>query len=240
MKRLLALFSSSSPGKQSESSPSTPPFPKRSKSLVPSSDVHARLDSLERLQARLLALDVECSREQLAIQRKFDELRQPVLEQRRVEIGKIPYFWVTAIGNHPISDSKVFYACDSDPLSFLQEVELLDNLDDNGSYEVRLRFDSGNNPFFPETELVRKLTVLDDFSDDVSATHISWAPGKRPRTDPKSFFTWFAGNGNEDFGEVLRRDLWQNPYPYYLNLSARRGEAPVASDDIELEETADG
>lgn len=186
------------------------------------SDVHAHLDAVERLQATLLALDKVCSKEQLELQRKFDAQKEPLLLQRREELKKIPLFWATALGNHPATNQEAF-SKDREILQYLTSIELEDNLDDNGSYKLIFSFESSINPFFPQTELVRSVTILEDQSDLVTWTPITWAPGKRPK-HPSSFFAWFSSTINEhpqsdDFGEVLRRDLWQNPYPYYLNLS---------------------
>jgi template-activating factor I len=184
------------------------------------SDVLAHLDSVERLQSRLLSIDKECSKEQMAVQRRFDEQKLPLLKHRADEILRIPCFWMTAIGNHPATDQSAFLK-DRDILAYLESIELEDNIDDNGSYILRFIFDS--NPYFPESELVRKVTINDDQTDQVESTSISWAPRKRP-TSNKSIFSWFCSKHNweTDFGEVLRRDLWQNPYPYYLNVAPYR------------------
>jgi template-activating factor I len=160
------------------------------------------------------------------VQRSFDAKKISILDQRSEEIAKIPLFWVTAIGNHPFTDPDAFVK-DREVLAYLLSIELEDNLDDNGSYSLTFRFDCDTNPFFSNAELVRKVTILDDQTEAVSVTPILWAPKKQP-SHAKSFFTWFSSATctplEDDFGEVLRRDLWQNPYPYYLNLAPRDPE----------------
>lgn len=184
-------------------------------------DLHAHLDAIERLQSTLLSLDKACSKDQLEIQRKYDAEKAPLLLQRRIETNKIPSFWATALGNHPATNAEAFLE-DREILDLLTSIDLEDNIDDNGSYQLRFVFDSSCNPFFPQSELVRTVTILEDQTDQVTSTPISWAPGKRPK-HPNSFFAWFSAASDnscpsQDLGEVLRRDLWQNPYPYYLNL----------------------
>lgn len=219
MKRVLSLFS---PPKKLELSPAA----KRPRASL--ADVYAHLDSIERIQSRLLVIDKDCAREQLAVQRSFDAKKYSILEQRKEEISKIPLFWVTAIGNHPFTDTEAFVK-DREILAYLESIDLEDNLDDNGSYFLRFKFDSDSNPFFSNAELVRRVTILDDQTETVTATPILWAPKKQP-THPRSFFAWFSSSGGssleDDFGEVLRRDLWQNPYPYYLNLAPREPSSP--------------
>jgi hypothetical protein len=149
-------------------------------------DLHAHLDAIERLQSTLLSLDKACSKEQLEIQRKYDAEKAPLLLQRRIETNKIPSFWATALGNHPATNAEAFLV-DREILDFLTSIDLEDNIDDNGSYQLRFIFDSSCNPFFPQSELVRTVTILDDQTDQVTCTPISWAPGKRPKHPPTPF-----------------------------------------------------
>jgi hypothetical protein len=237
MKRMLQALISSPPEKRvrrEEEKQSVRKTPKASLA-----DVHAHLDAIERLQARLLAIDKDCLREQLEVQRKHDNSKMPLLGQRKEEISKIPGFWLTAIGNHPFV-SKEAWKHDKEILSYLDSVELDDNTDENGSYTLTFRF-SDANPFFSNWELIRSVTILEDQSDIVTSTPVMWAPNRKPQpVHPKSFFAWFSSNGglaiDEDFGEVLRRDLWQNPYPYYLNI-APNAPRPLERDQESVTES---
>jgi template-activating factor I len=123
-------------------------------------DLHAHLDAIERLQSTLLSLDKACSKDQLEIQRKYDAEKAPLLLQRRIETNKIPSFWATALGNHPATNAEAFLE-DREILDLLTSIDLEDNIDDNGSYQLRFVFDSSCNPFFPQSELVRTVTILE-------------------------------------------------------------------------------
>lgn len=203
-------------------------------------DVYAHLDAIERLQSRIYVIDKECLREQLELQREFDNKKTPLLSQRQQEIAKIPDFWYTAIGNHPFTNQEAWLKGDRDILSFLDSIDLDDNMDDNGSYAITFRF-AGGNPYFSNAELIRTVTILNDQSDIVTNTPIMWAPKRKAPTHAKSFFNWFSSSGGlaleEDFGEVFRRDLWQNPYPYYLNLAPNQ-PGPPADGAIPVDLTA--
>ena len=215
-----------SPTRRDKASPGAPAAKRpRAQSSVGTADVYAHLDAIERVQSRLLTIDKECSREQMEVQRRFDAEKLPLIQVRKNEIARIPYFWMTAIGNHPSTDQGAFTK-DKEILAYLETIELDDNIDDNGSYTLTFKFDSGN-PYFSESELVRKVAISDDQTDEIECTNISWAPRKKP-VHSKSFFAWFSSSSNNgnwelDFGEVIRRDLWQNPYPYYLNVSPHSG-----------------
>ena len=189
-------------------------------------DVNSQLDALERIQSRLLSLDKQCAAEQLEIQLKYDSEKRPILDQRKDVISEIPGFWMTAIGNHPMTNSAAFHTEDRYILQHLCEIEIYDNLDINGSYNLIFKF-LENNIYFSESEIIRKINISNDQSESISVSPISWAPKKKPKS-PTSFFAWLASTDTQedDFGEVLRRDLWQNPYPYYLNISPTmmRGE----------------
>lgn len=206
--------------------------PESAKPVSP--DVDSLLDTLERLQSQLLDFDKCCCEEQMIVQKKYDAKKKPVLENRKKIISEIPGFWGIAIRNHPVG--KGLPHVEADILKYLSDIQVEDNQDANGSYEIIFTF--LQNPYFSETCLSRSVVFSsggesgDPPEDLVSSTKINWAPGKCPlqngydsRKISKSefsFFLWFSSGApvaSDDFGETLRRDLWQNPYPYYLSLS---------------------
>ena len=191
--------------------PSSPWTAKRRRST----DVQAYVDTVGRVQQELNGLDGACAAEQLRIQRKFDLEKEPLLKARAEAISSIPHFWRATLLNHP----DVFKAeVDAEVLGFLDELAVVDNEDDFGSHTIRLVFSEGN-PFFSEKELVKKIKILQDNSELITNPEISWAPGKKPKT--KSFFDYFSADVSldNDLGDVLRRDLWINPYVYFLSLA---------------------
>ena len=217
---------------------SSPPIPKRSRANSHDMTVvMSHLDSLERLQYQLLEVEKNCAKEQLAIQRKYDTtMRLPLILLRHEQIESIPQFWCIAIMNHPGLDGSVLKRLDYGPLSYLTKLDVEDNLDDNGSFRITLIFDDSNNPYFSNNTLVRTVTVLDDQTEHPVSTPIAWAPKMKPDSHPESFFTWFASNDDSSsFSHIICRDLWMNPYMYYLGLSV--GDSCAQSEeDVDLKD----
>jgi len=187
-----------------------------------STDIQAYLDQLLRIQESLGALDKACALEQIQIQRKFDTQKTPLIETRREALDCIPGFWGKAIMNHPDVKTR---SGDSEILNFLEDVHLIDNEDDNGSHTISLRWGE-RNIFFPEKQIKRVVKIGNDDVENVTNSQISWAPGKKP--EKGSFFDFFSTDLTDecDFGEILRRDLWINPYPYFMNISPPEFSAP--------------
>jgi hypothetical protein len=183
----------------------------------PSVDINSQLDELERIQSVLLDLDKSCCEEQLVVQRKYDLQKNPHFETRRETIKSIPNFWATAIKNHPSCEGISGYELEI--LQSLEDITINDNLDSNGSYEIVFSFTS--NSYFSESKISRKIIFGEQL--DILRSPLNWAPGKKPPHSNKfSLFHWITNNtygGVDDFGETLRRDLWQNPYPYFLDLA---------------------
>ena len=190
--------------------PSSPWASKRRRST----DVQAYLDALKRVQQELNTLDGACAEAQLRIQREFDAKKEPLLKARAETVVCIPGFWKTALTNHPdVYKSEN----DAEILSFLESLSVQDNEDDFGSHTIKLQFADGN-PFFSEKELVKKIRILEDNTEQITNPAISWASGKKPKT--KSLFDYFSADASEDndLGDVIRKDLWINPYVYFLAL----------------------
>ena len=177
-----------------------------------SSDSGAYLASIARLQEGLGELDRHCAEEQVIIQKKYDKQKEPLIKARSAAIANIPGFWRTALINHP----DVFISEQDLPiLQYLDDIHLEDNQDDYGSHIITFRWIEGN-PYFSEREIFKKVLISD--SESITNSSISWAPGKAPKGD--SFFDFFTVDVSApgDLADLLRRDLWINPYPYYLGV----------------------
>eukprot|EP01069_Polyplicarium_translucidae_P001364 Polyplicarium_translucidae@DN1638_c0_g1_i3.p1 len=136
------------------------------------------LNELSDLQDRLVEIDKRCAKEQISVQKKFDEEKKPHIEERQKIIERIPQFWGTAICHHPM-----FQAIDSEEremLMLLKNVELEDNIDSNGSYKLTLAFDAEAEKYFTPVTL-SKHVVFGDGDDDQerveSLTEIAFKEG---------------------------------------------------------------
>jgi len=214
-----------------------PPTKKQHVSATESEDEPHR--ALAEIQDKLKAIDDECVKEQMQIQKKYDERKAPFFEDRQKAISKIDHFWGTALLKHGAMDSVVDE--DKEFINALTCIELEDNLDDAGSYKIKLVFSDEVKEWLEPLELT-KLVVFDDSNGATvkSVTPITFKGGKDPReaaqkkrsdgdTDAWSIFEWFSENPPynasdlpEDFepppdlGEVIRRHFWHSPLEYFL------------------------
>jgi len=193
---------------------------------------------LHGVQLQLQLLEEGCAKEQIAIQQRYDRKRQPHFERRSKMLRKIPVFWRNALCGHPL---RLTHPAETEALAFLQDLDVRDNLDESGSYEVRATF--SENSLFKEKSIVKKVTFQESCMEVVEAATLS-ASGDEGRklmqelekataasatggndgpAVPRSVLGWFISSRKsspqvlDDFADVLRRDLWQDPVPYYMS-----------------------
>lgn len=200
--------------------------------------VFEALKECEELSEKLHAIDMECAAQQMKIQREFDSKKKPMLLQRDKILASKPGFWGNIIAIYPNFEESLNPA-DIDILKkYLETIEVNDNLDEEGSYEIIFGFNSAS-PFTPTT--LRKKVVFNQDDkiviDDVETTQIVFTdPKSDPRTlvaalqrdeeeeeededsfAPGSFFSWFSEPTIshpvlENFGEIIRRQIYPNPH----------------------------
>lgn len=181
-----------------------------------------------------MELDNECAKEQMAIQRQFDEKKKPIFNERRSIIEKIPKFWAETISKHPVFQENI-HPEDLEVLEFLKDIELEDNLDDEGSYRIKLIFDEAVSNLMKPNILVKHVVFKDNEEIVKEVTEISWAKeSPRAAIEKKfsgaenkeeeygrsivSFFDFFSEHIPEesiDIGEIIRRDIFHAPLLYY-------------------------
>ncbi|KAK9171092.1 Nucleosome assembly protein (NAP) family protein [Cryptosporidium meleagridis] len=192
------------------------------------------LSKLEEVDTRLMELDSECAKEQMNIQRQFDEKKKPIFDERRAIIEKIPKFWADTISRHPVFQDNM-HPEDFDILEYLKDIELEDNLDNEGSYKIKLIFDEAVSEFMEPNILVKHIIFKDNQEIVNEVTKINWKK-ESPRSiiekkfidteenkeeyknSVLSFFDFFSENisdDNIDIGEVIRRDIYHAPLLYY-------------------------
>jgi len=184
---------------------------------------NAHLEALHDVQMELQLLDEQCAEEQIRIQHRYDQTRRPHFVRRRKLINEIRGFWKAALCSHT---QQLVHPAETDALEYLKSIDLLDNLDDKGSFEVRASFIP--NEIFVENVLVKKVTFNESCEEVIQAGKLS-AKGAHGRevlaqisSAQKSVLGWFLSSqakkphDYDDLGDVLRRDLWQDPVPYFM------------------------
>eukprot|EP00927_Polykrikos_kofoidii_P022571 TRINITY_DN21013_c0_g1_i1.p1 TRINITY_DN21013_c0_g1~~TRINITY_DN21013_c0_g1_i1.p1 ORF type:complete len:267 (-),score=47.88 TRINITY_DN21013_c0_g1_i1:24-824(-) len=184
------------------------------------------------VQLELQILEGKCAEEQISLQMRYDRLRKPFFERRGRLLRQVPGFWTAALSGHPL---RLVHPAEVSALSHLQDLELNDNLDRNGSYEVIATF--GKEAPFTERSIVKRITFHetgetvepatltaseDGFAELLEKLGVGREAAPPPPWPPRSVLGWFLlprrhhQETPDDFGDVLRRDLWQDPLPYYL------------------------
>lgn len=175
-------------------------------------------------QLELQLLDERCAEEQISIQQRYDQLRRPHFDKRGKKVRSIPGFWKSALCGHP---SRLVAPFESEALEHIIELDVRENVDRRGSYEVRVQF--GKNVLFKERSAVKKVTFHDALTEQVEAATLTAASDRgleilaSARGVQRSVLGWLispqsagAAEVGHDFSEVLRRDLWQDPIPYFV------------------------
>ncbi|KAH8740586.1 hypothetical protein FG386_002168 [Cryptosporidium ryanae] len=204
------------------------------------------LVELEEVDSNLMELDKECAKEQMIIQRKFDEKKKPIFEKRREIIEKIPKFWAKTISKHPVFIENMQDE-DIDILEHLKDIELDDNLDDEGSYRIKLTFDDSVSKHMEPSVLVKHVVFQDGAETVKEFTKIKWkSESPKSRISKRllnegsgkeeddlsdseifSFFDFFTDEINGDgidIGDIIRRDIYHSPLFYFCD--------DISEDDI--------
>lgn len=200
-------------------------------------------------QLELQLLDERCAEEQISIQQRYDQLRRPHFDARGTLLRRFPGFWKAALCGHPFGLVAPF---EVEALEHVVELDLRENTDRRGSYELRVHL--GENTLFRERSVVKKVTFHDTLTERVEAAALTAASAKgREILDKaaaasagRSVLGWLTSSKGTpplpptggvaqvapDFSEVLRRDLWQDPVPYFLayhDAAKASVPAPVAA-----------
>jgi template-activating factor I len=211
------------------------------------------IEEIDRVQCEIDKLNEEASEEILKVEQKYNKMRQPHYKNRSELISKIPNFWVTVFVNHP-QLSALLDENDEEALQYLKKVEVQEFEDIKSGYKINFYFDS-TNPFF-ENEILSKEFHLNENGEPMcKSTPIKWRPGKnlceekfdsnngqdakgaRKRGAQKEsslFFSWLSDHSEvagEDFGEVIKDDIWPNPLQYFLAQGDEDEDENEAGDD---------
>lgn len=193
------------------------------------------IDEIDRVQGEIDKLNEEASEEILKVEQKFNKLRQPHYKLRSDLISKIPSFWVTVFVNHP-QLSTLLDEDDEEALQYLKKVDVQEFEDIKSGYRINFYFDNAKNPFFENDVLFKEFHLNDNGEPTCKSSQIKWKPGKNLTEESKAsdeskgarkrahkeaslFFSWFSDHSEasgDDFGEVIKDDIWPNPLQYFL------------------------
>lgn len=215
------------------------------------------MKDLDAIQEELQKLEEECAKQQMLVQKEFDEKKKPVLVKRQGIIDKIPGFWCRCLKNHP----QLAYLVEEDTpiLEHLKQIDLDDNIDEHGSYKIKFVFDEGAREYMEPLVLEKHVQFRSDPHSEevVHVTDIKWKEGKSPVAaaearrqrdgdddmDAVSFFDWFTKEPSDgarlEIGEMIRREIWHAPVPFFLDEVADVDDEEEEEDDDEEEDEED-
>jgi hypothetical protein len=162
--------------------------------------------------------DRECANSILEVQKKYDAERDPLLTERDELLSKIPGFWASVLTRgHPTFAEYCSNEIDKVVLNSIESVVLRDNLDDNGSHEFR--FKVLKNKYFNDQLITKNYTFFSDGSEQVRTSEVSRLVTMDLTDAP--FTRWLCEGDRFEAGspgEIIRRDVWQNPLAYHSKL----------------------
>jgi len=212
----------------------------------------AAIEQMDQIQQDVDRLNQQASEEILKVEQKFNKLRSPYFEKREVQTEKIPHFWAWVLLNHPQfscllseTDEKIF-------MTYLTKLVVKDVEKEATGFSINFHF--SENEYFENKVLSRTFAMGEDGEQLFSGTEIKWKEGqeltKKPE-DPNSeeavakyptFFEWFSEDDNpnsmlaaDEFGEIIKEDIWANPLQYYLLSEEEEDEDEEEIDEDELE-----
>jgi len=218
------------------------------------------------VQNEIDRLNEQASEEILQVEQKYNKLRQPNYKKRSDLISKIPSFWISVFLNHPQLSSYLDQN-DENILQYLKRVDVEEHEDIKSGYRIRFTFDT--NPFFENDVIVKEYSVTESSETQCKSTPIRWKnEGKNGQSGRKTdgdtstsrkraldsensgehgaFMTWFVDTtgeaGNDEFGEVIKDDIFVNPLQYYLAATTNdeeEGSGGENDDEEDLEEKDD-
>jgi len=217
------------------------------------------IEEIDRVQCEIDKLNEEASEEILKVEQKFNKFRQPHFKTRSDLIAKIPNFWLTVFVNHP-QLSTLLDEDDEEALQYLKKVEVQEFEDIKSGYKINFYFDNTKNPFFENDVISKEFHLNENGEPSCKSTQIKWKPGKnlteedkpdlttektgkkRTHKEASLFFSWFNDHtdaSGDDFGEVIKDDIWPNPLQYFLKEDDEMEDEDDDDDDDDDEEDDD-
>jgi len=194
-------------------------------------DAHDDPESIEvqKYQDQLEELNEKASEEILKVEQKFNKQRKPLFQKRQEAIHKLNKskgvnFWAVAFANHPflapmMSESEITM------MSHLTEIDVVEDEDIKSGYSITFKFES--NEFFTNDVIVKKFHMTPEGNVENSTTKFNWKPNMNPmekkedEEDDIGFTEWLTEDSTEtsdEVAELIKDDLWVNPFQYYLGL----------------------
>ncbi|CAF1136369.1 unnamed protein product [Didymodactylos carnosus] len=211
---------------------------------IDEAEMQKAFESIGQVQNEIDQLNEQASEEILQVEQKFNKLRQPNYKKRSDLISKIPSFWISVFLNHP-QLSTYLDQDDEAILQHLKRVDVEEHEDIKSGYRIKFTFDQNN--YFDNDVLVKEFNINEASETTCKTTAIRWkneaknGSNKEGRkrshdNDNSSFFSWFSNTNNpgaDEFGEIIKDDIFVNPLQYYLAATTDEDENSVGENEEE-------
>ncbi|GER50485.1 testis-specific Y-encoded-like protein 1, partial [Striga asiatica] len=204
-------------------------------------DLALAIEKVQEVQDELNKINEEANHEILAIEKKYDQVRDPIYVRRDKIISGIPDFWSTSLLSHPTIED-LLNMDDREIFKYLDTLHVENFKDDRMGYCITFNFKP--NPYFHNTKLTKTMEFFDDGTLKSTGTTIKWKPGKGPSdisnymkegnkrsSSPNStlvnasFFDWFEFHpeytievDRDPVAELIKEDIWANPIEHLNNV----------------------
>mmetsp|Transcript_18896 Transcript_18896/g.49226 ORF Transcript_18896/g.49226 Transcript_18896/m.49226 type:complete len:266 (+) Transcript_18896:546-1343(+) len=219
------------------------------------------LIELEGIQSKLDEINEKALEKVFEVEREFNQKRRPVYQDRQKILAKVPHFWQQALLAHPLIRQMVTDD-DIEVLQYCTEVDVEEFEDIKSGYKITLQFDQ--NPFFPESRLVKEFHNKDEQEIHVHGNVPSWKEGMAPveeiqPTEGEAYLTkgrqyrlmmWFVENetlglgAHDPLADIVKEEIWPNPLKFYNNEVEDDSQMGLEEDESEMisgeEEDEDG
>lgn len=165
------------------------------------------------------------------IEMVWTEKRKSICDERSEIIKKIPHFWKTAVLNHP----KLNYLLnDFDRLIFADVSSIMVGKHQGGKNGYSISFEFCRSGYVQSKKISKNYAVYKRKIVVNVSEKVQWARGVSSENREDSFFSWWFNKENElilkegdedQIGDVIIYEFWDNPGQYYYNWQADGDQA---------------
>ncbi|CAA0828424.1 NAP1-related protein 2 [Striga hermonthica] len=211
-------------------------------------DLALAIEKVQEVQDELDQINEEANHEILAMEKKYDQIRDPFYVRRDKILSGIPDFWSTSLLSHPTIED-LLNMDDREIFKYLDTLHVENFKDERMGYCITFNFKP--NPYFDNTKLTKTMEFFDNGTLKSTGTTIRWKPGKGPSdisnymkernkrsSSPNSFFDWFEFRpeytlevDRDPVAELIKEEIWANPIEHLNNVDDDDDDDDDGTDD---------
>lgn len=194
---------------------------------------------VQKFQDQLEDLNEKASEEILKVEQKYNKQRKPLFLKRQEAIKKLDasnnvHFWAAAMLNHPVLASMIS-EYEQKILESLTSIDVQEDDDIKSGFTITFTFQK--NDYFENETIAKKYHMSAEGEVKNSNTEIKWKKDKNPKNIENveaEFVEWLEFENedtSDDIADLIKDDLWLNPYQYFLGLMDSDSEDEAEGDE---------